>query len=152
MPCAYYDIASQGFVIFGILHLIGFSIIAAYPFMPYGRRALTLGASVTFIVLGIYLDSQVSSTPWLIWLGLKQTGRFMVDYYPGLPWLGVALAGIYIGHALYANGVSRLTLPDKSDTPLIRELSFLGRHSLLVYLIHQPLLMELLMLLGIRAV
>ena len=62
----------------------------------------------------------------------------MVDYYAVLPWLGVALAGIYIGHTLYANSVSRLTLPDKSNTPLIRELAFLGQHSLLNYLVHQP--------------
>ena len=149
---ATYFFLGQGFVIFGILHLLGFSIVAAYPFMPYSWRYLTLITGLILIGLGIYLDSQVSSTPWLIWLGLKQSGRFMVDYYPVLPWFGLALVGVYVGHTLYANGVSRLILPDKSQTLLIRELSFLGRHSLLIYIVHQPLLIGLLILLGVGAV
>lgn len=146
---ATYLFLGQGFVIFGILHLIGFSIVAAYPFLPPRRRYLSLSAGLIFIGLGLYLDNQVSSAPWLIWLGLKQTGRLMVDYYPVLPWLGVALVGIYAGYALYPGGVSRFTWPDKSGAPLVRGLSFLGRHSLLIYLIHQPILIGLLILLGI---
>ena len=76
----------------------------------------------------------------------------MVDYYPVLPWFGLALVGIYVGHTLYANSVACFTLPDKSQTPLIRELSFLGRHSLLIYIVHQPLLIGLLILLGVGAI
>lgn len=113
---------------------------------------LSLMVGVLFIGLGIYLNGQVSATPWFIWLGLKQTGRLMVDYYPVLPWFGVALIGIYAGHMLYAGGIPRFTLPDKSGTPLIWGLSFLGRHSLVIYLVHQPILIGLLILLGIGAV
>ena len=61
---ATYFFLGQGFVIFGILHLLGFSIVAAYPFMPYRWRYLTLITGLILIGLGIYLDSQVSSTPW----------------------------------------------------------------------------------------
>jgi uncharacterized membrane protein len=149
---ATYFFLGRGFVIFGILHLIGFSIAAAYPFLPFQRRYLSLMVGVLFIGLGIYLNGQVSATLWFIWLGLKQTGRLMVDYYPVLPWFGVALIGVYAGHMLYANGKPRFALPDKSGTPLIRGLSFLGQHSLLIYVIHQPLLIGLLILLGIGTV
>ena len=147
-----YLFLGQGFVIFGILHLIGFSIIAAYPFVPYKQRYVSLIAAGVFIGLGIYLDHQASAAPWLIWLGVKQAGRFMVDYYPVMPWFGLALVGVFAGHALYPGGIPRFVWPDKSNARVVKALSFLGRHSLLIYLIHQPILLGLLILLGIGAV
>ena len=149
---ATYLFLGHGFVIFGILHLIGFSIVAAYPFLPHRRRHTSLLVGLVFIGLGMRLDGQVLPTPWLIWLGINQTGRSMVDYYPVLPWFGVVLVGIYVGHILYPRGVPRLALPDMSSTPIVWGLSFLGRHSLLIYLIHQPILLGILILLGIGSV
>jgi len=147
-----YLFLGQEFVVFGVLHLIGFSIIAAYPFLPYRHCRVSLIVGVVSIGLGIYLDGQVSPTPWLMWLGVSQAGRSMVDYYPVLPWFGVALVGIYAGHALYPGGTPRFPLPDKSGTPVVRGLSFLGRHSLFIYLIHQPILLGILILLGIGSI
>jgi uncharacterized membrane protein len=100
----------QGFVVFGILHLIGFTIIAAYPLIPYRRRRVSLVVGGVFIGLGIHLNRQVSPNPWLIWLGIKQAGRLMVDYYPVVPWFGLALLGIYAGHALYPGGTAPFQL------------------------------------------
>jgi uncharacterized membrane protein len=144
-----YLVLGHGFVVFGILHLIGFSIVAAYPLLPYRRRYLSLLAGAAAIGLGIYLRGQVSVTPWLIWLGIPQIGRAMADYYPVLPWFGVALLGVSSGHLLYPGGLRRLALPDLSSVSVIRGLSFLGRHSLFIYLIHQPILLGILILLGI---
>lgn len=147
-----YLFLGQGFIVFGILHLIGFSIIAAYPFVPYKQRYVSLMAAGISVGLGIYLGYQVSAAPWLIWLGVKQAGRFMLDYYPVMPWFGLALVGIFAGHALYPGGIPRLVWPDKSNTHMVKALSFLGRHSLLIYLIHQPILLGLLILLGIGSI
>jgi uncharacterized membrane protein len=69
----------------------------------------------------------------------------MVDYYPLAPWLGVALLGVVVGRTAYAEGQRQFTIPDFSMTPPIPWLRFLGRHSLSVYLIHQPLLIGALM-------
>jgi uncharacterized membrane protein len=132
------------FVVFGILHMIGFSIVAAYLFLPAARRYLSLVLGAAFLVLGIYLNRQVTISPWLIWLGIPQLGRPMADWYPVLPWFGLVLLGITAGHSLYPRGRRRFSLPEWSHLPVIRQLSFLGRHSLLIYLVHQPVLLAIL--------
>ena len=139
---ATYFFLARGFVIFGILHVIGVSIIAAYPFLGCNKW-LSLVAGLASIGLGLYLNSLVVSHPWLLPLGVKQSGRYMVDYYPFFSWFGVALLGIFAGEALYPAGVRRFHLPDWSQVGVIRGLRFLGRHSLLIYVIHQPILIGL---------
>ena len=134
----------SGFVIFGILHSIGFAIMASYPFIPSSRRWLSLVVGLILIGIGIYLDGQGSTSPWLIWLGLKQYGRSMVDYYPVLPWYGVALVALFVGNTLYPNGIARIKFGDQFHNPLVRGLSLLGQNSLLIYVIHQPILVGLL--------
>lgn len=139
---ATYFFIRRGFVIFGILHLLGLSIILAYPFLCVSRW-VSLITGLLLISGGIYLDSQVVSFPWLIWLGVKQQGRTMVDYYPLLPWFGVGLLGVFAGRTLYPQGRPRFSLPDLSRSASIRGLRWLGQHSLAIYLIHQPILVTL---------
>lgn len=145
---ATYFFIGRGFVIFGILHLLGLTTILAYPFLHLNKW-VTLATAIILILLGAYISSFIVTWPWLLWLGVKQSGRSMVDYYPMLPWSAVALIGIFVGYTIYAQGVRRFSLPDLSDFPPVRGLRFLGRHSLLIYLIHQPILIGLLIVTGI---
>lgn len=144
---ATYYFIGRGFVIFGILHLLGASIVLAFPFLRLNRW-VSLVAGVLVLVAGILVDRVVVTYPWLIWLGVKQAGVYMVDYYPILPWYGLALLGIFAGYTFYPEGIRRFTLPDLSSLPAIRGLRFLGRHSLLIYALHQPILIGLLIALG----
>jgi uncharacterized membrane protein len=145
-----YFVIGYGYVIFGILHLLGLSTILAYPFLR--SRWASLVGGIVVIGLGMYIDSFVSSGPWLLWLGVKQMMRYMVDYYPVLPWFGVALLGIFVGYTLYPHGRPRFNLPDLSHTVPIRGLAYLGKHSLPIYLIHQPILLAFLILVGIGSI
>jgi uncharacterized membrane protein len=135
---ATYFVIGNGFVIFGILHLLGVSTIISYPFLKH--KWISLIAGLIFIGIGIYLGGIIDPSPWFIWLGIKQAGRAMVDYYPVFPWSGLALIGIFTGHTLYPQGEPRFILPDLTDILPIRLMRFLGQHSLLIYLIHQPIL------------
>lgn len=147
ITAATYFFIGRGFVIFGILHLLGASIILAYPFLHWNRWVSLLAGGLV-IVAGIYADSLAVEFPWLIWLGLKQAGRTMVDYYPLLPYFGIALVGVFVGYTLYPKQNPRSVGPDWGRLSPIRGLRFLGQHSLLIYLVHQPLLIGLFIALG----
>jgi uncharacterized membrane protein len=145
-----YFVVGSSFIVFGILHLLGLSTILAYPFLR--SRWASLAGAIVVIGLGAYAGSLASWSPWLIWLGVQQRGRFMVDYYPVLPWFGIALLGVFVGLTLYPRGIRRFALPDRSQVAPIRGLTYLGRHSLAIYLIHQPILLAILILTGIGSI
>jgi uncharacterized membrane protein len=140
--------APGGSIIFGILHLIGASIIFAYPFLRWPKVALPVSAGL--IGLGIYMGYPQVDFPWLVWLGFRPEGLgTMYDYRPMIPWFGVALLGIFAGYMLYRNGIRRFSLPDLSHIPVIRGLQVLGQYSLVIYLIHQPVFLIVLELTGV---
>ena len=133
------------FIIFGVLHFIGVAIILSHFLLRYRLPNLILG--IILISAGIILQGMTFGFWWLVWLGFQPYGFFSVDYVPLLPWLGVVLLGIFSGNVLYPGGRRRLTPPDLSSNSIIRPLSLLGRNSLLIYLVHQPVLIALLWLL-----
>lgn len=136
----------QEFIIFGILHFIGVAIILAYPFMKLKYINLFLGVSI--IIIGIYLGNFSFDFNWLVWLGFIPSNLQTIDYFPIFPWFGVVLIGLFIGRVFYKNYRRQFKLIDLSKKYPVRIFSFLGRNSLIIYLIHQPILIILLYLLG----
>jgi uncharacterized membrane protein len=134
----------SGFIVFGVLHFIGIAIIISWPLL--NRRRLLLVLGVVFILVGVYLQSFTVGFPWLLWLGLRPELFYTLDYFPLLPWMGVILIGMFFGKMFYPDG--KQAIKNRSG-PVISQLSFLGRHSLVIYLLHQPVLIALLYLLGI---
>ncbi|MBU0496916.1 MAG: DUF1624 domain-containing protein [Candidatus Thermoplasmatota archaeon] len=132
-----------GVILFGVLHCIGLSIILCYPFLT--RYHLTLPSGLVLLFVGILLRQVMAGFPWLLWLGLRPQHFYTLDYYPLLPWMGVMLIGIYIGNYLYPQGVRRFNLPDWSQKIPVSYMQTLGRHSLIIYLLHQPLIFLILM-------
>ena len=62
-----------------------------------------------------------------------------MDYEPIFPWFGLVLIGMGLGEYLYPDGLRRFTLP-QIPAVFMQPLAFLGRHSLIIYLVHQPLI------------
>jgi uncharacterized membrane protein len=135
----------EGFVIFGVLHCIGVSTILAYPLIRSRIYPLLLGT--VCVIIGVFLQLMVVvDFPWLLWLGFIPNNFYTVDYFPLLPWFGVILIGIFIGNNLYQNNKRRFKIKDLSQFIPVRGVCFLGRHSLLIYLLHQPIIVALLTL------
>ncbi len=132
----------EGFVIFGILHLIGVSTILALFFFRFQKVNLLIG--VVLIGVGILLAGAGVTGPfWLLWLGIPPAPFTSVDYTPLLPWFGVVLVGMGVGEQLYPGGKRSFAVPHL-PAPIFSLLAFLGRHSLLIYLLHQPVILILL--------
>ena len=135
----------NGFIMFGVLHCIGLSILLAYPFIRFRNLPLILG--VLCIILGVFLRIiVVVDFPWLLWLGFVPTHFYTLDYFPLLPWFGVVLIGIFLGNSLYQDNTRKFSLKDHSQLFVSRGLCFLGRHSLVIYLLHQLIIVGLLYL------
>ncbi|MEI6293568.1 MAG: heparan-alpha-glucosaminide N-acetyltransferase [Methanomicrobiales archaeon] len=136
----------EGYIIFGILHLIGISIIIAPLF--FHRKLLSLYGGILVIIVGVLL-STVRGPFILLPLGIYPASFYSVDYTPVFPWFGLVLIGIYIGELLYPDGKRDYTLPGSryyhylSDLPG-KAITFLGRHSLAIYILHQPVIILLL--------
>jgi uncharacterized membrane protein len=146
LTLASYILIGEGFIIFGVLHLIGISIILSYPLLKRQRLSGLLGFSIIFA--GWHLQGMEFDHPCLLWLGLTPAGFYSLDYFPLIPWWGVVLVGVSLGSFFYWGYRRRVRLPDLSSSPPIRPFLALGRNSLLIYLVHQPILIGLLLLLG----
>jgi uncharacterized membrane protein len=138
----------EAFVVFGILHFIGVSIILGQFFLKFKRLNVLLGSVI--IALGIYLQNFRFDFPWLLWLGFSPPYFYTFDYFPILPWFGVTLLGIFFGNWLYKKGRRNFKIKDLSNFSIVKLLTILGRKSLFIYLIHQPVLILILLLLGFR--
>jgi uncharacterized membrane protein len=130
----------EGFIVFGILHLIGVSIMLAPFFYRFGRWNIALGAVV--ILLGFVLVN-IQGPVWLLPLGIHPAAWWSVDYEPIFPWFGVVLAGIGAGSILYPGGVRSFRVPEIPEQ-WRNVITFPGKHSLLIYLVHQPVIILIL--------
>ncbi len=138
---------------FGILHFMGSAMLLFALLDPLLSRVSTgLGVGlcaglfllfygVEWGVLGfpglweIALPQRLYTIGGLFPLGFCAPGFFSADYYPLLPWIFVFLAGSYVGIPLRDSRAPSWCYPTRS-----RALTWVGRHAILIYLLHQPIL------------
>lgn len=124
---------------FGALHCLGCCMMLWHVLKKLPSPVLT---AVAFILIpaGFAFAGIRVTVPWLFPLGLTVSGFADPDFFPLLPYLGFFLLGAVSGRRLYAQKRSLLPRVD-TQTPIIRFLLLCGRHSLAIYLLHQPVLM-----------
>ncbi len=124
----------QSFVSFGVLHAVALSLVLLRPLAARPWLALALGVAV--IVAGNVIAHPAFDGPPWGFVGFATVKPRTEDYVPLFPWTGVMLVGIALGHALVRNRF-RAVAPFGALPRFVR---WLGRHSLAVYMLHQPLL------------
>ena len=137
---ATYVALPEYFVYFGILHCIAASSLIGLLALRLPAAAVAaLGAVI--MVASYILPDPAFNAPLLRFIGLATEPAMTVDFEPLFPWVGPFLLGLASAKWASARGLlHRLTLP---DTPVLRRLALPGQHSLMVYLVHQPILIAL---------
>jgi uncharacterized membrane protein len=127
----------HSFIFFGILHCIAISSVLALPLLRAPLWWLALVA-VLIAAAPAVLAGPAFDQPALWWLGLAPKPPPTNDYVPILPWFAAVIAGIVLARLAVERGWDA-ALARWSPGPLGTVLAAGGRHSLLVYLVHQPL-------------
>ena len=122
---------------FGILHMFGLSMLL-YALLSHPKKPV---AVITAVVLFLeYLMAvTLRGTGYADWvntiMGFPFQGFYSADYYPLFPYILLFFAGARLGPAVRDH-----RLPAKFYTARIKPLEWIGRHSLWIYLLHQPLI------------
>jgi len=133
-----YVLFKRGTIYFGILHFLATAWIIAIPF--YYMRFTYLFA-VLFILLYPFIDSIHVNNLLLLPIGITPQNFYTFDYFPIFPWFGIFLMGFEFGKSVMkGNGNYRSCI-------LCWILCWLGRNSLKIYLLHQPIFVSVLLLL-----
>ena len=121
-----YVMFPDGWVYFGILHLIWFSTIIAISFVNLPKTSLLIAA---LILIGAIFDQPNLS--FISYLLEPYLPFGSVDYYPLFPWLSFVFIGIYLGHNPFYQKIFIFRL---------NWLEVIGKHALIIYLTHQLVL------------
>ncbi len=121
-------------VLFGILHCIAASSLIGLVFLRVPAVLTILVAAGVFVLPWVFQHASFNATG-LLWLGLSTEKPRMMDYEPLLPWFAPFLVGLAVAR--------RVRWPQVAPSRLVRVLAFPGQHSLIFYLIHQPILIGL---------
>ena len=139
----------DSFIYFGVLHAVAIMLIIMRLTVNLQTGLWFLG--VTFVCLKFILPSafitfpalEIFNQPLLNWIGIISYKPRTEDYVPLIPWLGVMWLGLATGYSLIKNKSDYFSgsLPVK-----LQPLAFLGRYSLSYYLVHQPFLFGIVLL------
>ncbi len=150
-------------VYFNVLHLltIGMFLFAIFDHVEQkktetrdsrgGTMFLLLVLLVFFILTHAlpYYDGMFK-TPWVFIVGLEPDPAYstaslhMADQIGIVPWLGMFFFGVLIGRMAYKEKKTFFPGAPKAVRAISSPIEWIGRHSLIIYLVHQPLTMGIL--------
>ncbi len=149
----------QNAVRYGVLSLIAAGMLLLIPMDKLLRKinpyaGMLLSAGLFFITRNIPsrslgfgsliltdLPHTLYSNNFTAWLGFPHADFHSTDYFPLLPWFFLYLAGYFLYYVF-----RRLDILKHLSAFSIGPLEFLGRHSLIIYLLHQPVIYGILQL------
>lgn len=149
----YLAVGQENMISFGILHMLAccmlwygltnkyLKLIPSWLGILFNVILFVLTFQTTQHIFGlpplfsVTIPDSWYSTHFLFMFGFCHKDFVSTDYFPLLPWLFLFFAGTYLG---------RIGIKRKFPKPLFQKrlgfFGFLGRHSLLIYLMHQPII------------
>lgn len=149
----------DGGIMFGVLSLIGTGMLITIPLEKVFRKispyiglflCAVLFAVTLYVpnrVLGIQgvaslrLPDELYADFFTAYLGFPPKAFYSTDYVPVIPWLFL----FWVGHFLYL-AFERKNILKNLSAVSFKPLEWLGRHSLVIYMLHQPIIYAVLYL------
>lgn len=143
----------EAVIVFGILHFFGVSMIITAVIMPFIKKipewpGLIISLALFFVTRLIFLGhiflpfigkvlvpSDLYKTEFLFFMGFPHKGFISSDYFPLLPWYFSFLAGYFLFKILTKKGDKRYFHFE------FKPINYIGKKSLLIYIIHQPIIL-----------
>ncbi len=145
---ATYFIFPDSYIFFGILHLIAVAGLLSLPFIAAPSWLVALVAVIA-LALPLYVGGPAFNGDALLWLGLGTKIPLTNDWRPLLPWFGVMLIGLLLGRMILARGLPAWLANWRPSMAPAKALVWGGRHSLLLYLVHQPIFIGIVFVISI---
>ncbi len=136
---ATYQMDPVTFIFFGILHHVALASLILVAAIQLPTWAMALLAALFFVAPEV-LSGPAFSTEWLLWVGLSPSPPLTLDYVPLAPWFGLPLSGVVLGRLMLGGGTVPALLMWRPVNPMARLVRLIGRHSLILYIVHQPIL------------
>lgn len=141
---------------FGILNFLGCAMLLLEPFRKYLEKTTPVfGMTVSMLMFAflyevpsgfvgfftidlINLPADMYTSKWLAFLGFAPQNFISSDFFPVIPWIFLFVFGYFLWRFV------KLHNAEKHFRRNVPVLCFAGRHSLIIYLVHQPLFMAVL--------
>lgn len=134
----------RSFISFGVLHGMALMLLLLRLLGPRLPNRLLMALGLAALLAPQFLAHAFFDSRWTNWIGLVTAKPVTEDFVPVLPWLGLMLWGFALGRWLLAQ---RPNLLSGALASILQPLALLGRWSLSVYMLHQPLFIGALWLL-----
>ena len=131
-------------IVWGVLHELAFCMLL-YGIAGEAMKKIPRGLFISLVLTGFVLSLWATSRTWgiapnaggfLLWLLGFDSGNFAsADYFPVFPWVFVFLAGTWLGRY-----IKEERFPKRFYEIKMPFFPAVGRHALLIYVVHQPLL------------
>ena len=140
-------------IVFGVLHFLSLAMIIFHFIKPLFERLnpivgivicfllfaftyhLSSGYVGIFDMVKIYLPRELYGTHFLFWLGFPSADFVSADYFPLLPHIFLFFIGGFLGTYVVRGRVPKFAYKKHSGF-----LCFFGKHALIVYIAHQPII------------
>lgn len=147
ITAATYIFDRSSVILFGIIHCLAISVLIHCLLFQKTKQATRAIWGSLILLTGFFMPALrkalAISSDWLLPLGFHSPSFASFDYFPLIPWFGVFLIGTALGRWFYAEKKSLIRQPLPETF-----INWCGCHSLLIYLLHQPIIIGIFYLLG----
>lgn len=131
--------AAETFVFFGVLHALALFSLMGLAFLRL-PVAVVIAVAVAILALPLVIANPIFGSRWLGWIGLYDVPPLTEDLVPVFPWFGVFLIGMALARIAVNREWDR-ALAAAEPGRALASLAKAGRWSLVIYLVHQPILL-----------